>query len=338
MRPIIPLEEEALAAWMMSGIVLSSPPEFLVCTHPLATRVVMLDFLETYLKGKVLAIVPPYVRMPNYIAEKTLLLQLLERSEGETDPDVLSQELVKGAKRTSYDADTRHLTFILPDQAAASSWHAMSILFAGSAFNFCFPIFEGAKTLLLPRYQQRQQVVTFCTASTVQAILDPNVSCTVTLVSRGCSHGSDAYDSNFCVATFDTVACPEQLKLITHMSTTGMELFLNHYRHFQRVPLIYLSHLADMTRLCSVGGGSATSDLDRWYVSDIHSDWIRDVDFSVPGPAADYNGISVRIRVPRYVVRVHKPRRVYPVPGCAQADAISKIITAMELAQRQVDE
>ena len=82
LRSMIPLEEEALAAWMMGAIMLQSPPGFLVCTHPRATRVVMLDFFEEYLEGKVIAIVPPYVRMPQYIAEKTLLLQLLERSEG----------------------------------------------------------------------------------------------------------------------------------------------------------------------------------------------------------------------------------------------------------------
>ena len=84
-------------------------------------------FYEAYLEG--IAIVPPYVHMPQYIAEKTLLRQLLERQEGETGPDVMSWELVKNAKRTKYDVDTRRLTFIMPDQAGAASWHAKSILF-----------------------------------------------------------------------------------------------------------------------------------------------------------------------------------------------------------------
>ena len=79
----------------------------------------------------VIAIVPSYVRMPQYIAEKTLLLQLLERKEGEPESDVMSRELVTGAKRTSYDAETRCLTFMMPDQAAAASWYAMTILFRG---------------------------------------------------------------------------------------------------------------------------------------------------------------------------------------------------------------
>ena len=85
------------------------------------------------------------------------------------------------------------------------------------------------------------------------------------------------------------------------------------------------------------GGGSDGSHLDRWYVSAGHSDWIRDIEFSVPGPAADHNGIIVRIRAPRHVVHVWKPRRVYPVPGCAQAAAIGNITAAIELAQHQVD-
>ena len=102
LRPMIPLEEEALAVWMMGSIVLLSPTAFLVCTHPRATRVVILDFFESYLEGKVIAIVPPYVRMPHYIAEKTLLLQLLGQEEGETFPDIMSRELDKGDKRTGF--------------------------------------------------------------------------------------------------------------------------------------------------------------------------------------------------------------------------------------------
>ena len=42
------------------------------------------------------------------------------------------------------------------------------------------------------------------------------------------------------------------------------------------------------------GGASASSQLYRWYVSPWHDDWIRDIDISVPGPAADHNGIGIR--------------------------------------------
>ena len=85
-------------------------------------------------------------------------------------------------------------------------------------------------------------------------------------------------------------------------------------------------------------GGSSSSRLDQWYVSSRHVDWIRDVALSVPGPAADHNGISIRIGVPRYVVRVRKPRHVYPVPGCANTAAHKAIVAAIKLAQLQVDE
>uniref|UniRef100_A0AAV1TRX4 Uncharacterized protein n=1 Tax=Peronospora matthiolae TaxID=2874970 RepID=A0AAV1TRX4_9STRA len=247
LRSMIPLEEEALAAWMMGAIMLQSPPGFLVCTHPRATRVVMLDFFEEYLEGKVIAIVPPYVRMPQYIAEKTLLLQLLERSEGQTESDVMSRELVKGAKRTSYDAETRRLTFIMPDQAAAASWHAKMILFRGKRLKLLCPATMEREDITAPsllatssgRHQLQYQVrilVNGVAASTVQAILASSVACTVTSVSRGCPLGSEAYDSNFFVATFDMVSCPEQLKLVTHIATSETEIFLHHFRHFQRVP------------------------------------------------------------------------------------------------------
>ena len=101
----------------------------------------MLDFFEAYVEG--IAIVPPYVHMNQYIAEKTLLLQLLERQEGETGPDVMSRELVKGAKRTRYDVDTRLLTFMMPDQAGAASWHAKSIRFGRERLQMLCPATMG---------------------------------------------------------------------------------------------------------------------------------------------------------------------------------------------------
>ena len=58
---------------------------------------------------------------------------------------------------------------------------------------------------------------------------------------------------------------------------------------------------------------------------------------SVPGPAADCNGINVSIDVPSHVVRVRNPRRVYPVPGCLQSVAHKAIISPIELAHLQAD-
>ena len=55
-------------------------------------------------------------------------------------------------------------------------------------------------------------------------------------MNRGCSHGAEVYDSNFVVATFDAVACPEQLNLVTHIATSNTEIFLHHFRHFLRAP------------------------------------------------------------------------------------------------------
>ena len=114
LRPVIPIEDEALAAWLMGVIVHLLPPGFLTCTHPWATRVAMLDYLETYLEGRLIAVVPPYVWMPPHIAETTLLLQLLERREGVLTDDSLVRDLIKIVKRTSYDSLTRRLTLCFP--------------------------------------------------------------------------------------------------------------------------------------------------------------------------------------------------------------------------------
>ena len=185
--------------------------------------------------------------MPQHIAENTLLLQLLERRERNTASDPLSREIVKGAKRTCYDPDTTRLTFILPDQAAAASWHTKCILFRGTRLQ-----------LLCPATMERDDIATSSTSSTtptrhilqyqvrilvhgmaaitVQAILWASVSCSVTSVVRGCLNGSEAYDSNFFVATFDTTSCPEEIKLVTHIATPDTTLFVHHHRYLQWIP------------------------------------------------------------------------------------------------------
>ena len=38
-----------------------------------------------------------------------------------------------------------------------------------------------------------------------------------------------------------------------------------------------------------------------------------------------------------HLVRIRKPWRVYPIPGCTQVATISEITAAIAMAQRQVD-
>ena len=47
--------------------------------------------------------------------------------------------MVKGAMWTSYDADTRRLNYIMPDQAADVSWHFKTILFRGNRLQMLCP-------------------------------------------------------------------------------------------------------------------------------------------------------------------------------------------------------
>ncbi|CAH0473450.1 unnamed protein product [Peronospora belbahrii] len=81
--------------------------------RPGEARVAMADCLKTCLESKVIAVIPPYVRMPKHIGEKTLLLQLLQAHAGGTTADPLARGLVKSAKHTSYDAATHRLASVL---------------------------------------------------------------------------------------------------------------------------------------------------------------------------------------------------------------------------------
>ena len=209
LRPMIPIKNEALAAWLMGAIVLPSPLGFLACTHPWATRVAMLDYLETYLEGRLIAVVPLYVRMPPRIAETTLLLQLLERREGVLTDDSLVRELIKNAKRTSYDSLTRRLTFVLPDQAAAASWHSKMIMYQSARLQLlCLAILErkdvpsNATHPTAPNHDslnyQVRILVQGVTESTVHAVLASSVPCTVTSVARGCPTANECTTQFLC--------------------------------------------------------------------------------------------------------------------------------------------
>ncbi|TDH74337.1 hypothetical protein CCR75_004624 [Bremia lactucae] len=59
---------------------------------------------------------------------------------------------------------------------------------------------------------------------------------------------------------------------------------------------------------------------------------------SVPRPAADHNGNSIRSGVPRDVVCDISIRRVHPVPECAHATSDRAILAGIEQARNKNDE
>ena len=87
-----------------------------------------------------------------------------------------------------------------------------------------------------------------------------------------------------------------------------------------------------------LGGGAASSRLDRWYVSSCHANWVRDMHRSVPGPHSDYNGVTIRLDVPHSTVRVRPPRRLYPVPESAKANVKPVILAALDMTRHQIEE
>ena len=114
---------------------------------------------------------------------------------------------------------TRRITFVLPDQAAAASWHSKMILYRGARLQLLCPaILEredvpaDATHPTAPNHDylnyQVRILVQGVTESTVHAVLASSVPCTVTSVARGCPTANEVYDSNFYVATFDSAACP----------------------------------------------------------------------------------------------------------------------------------
>ena len=156
----------------------------------------MLEYYEAYLEGKVVAIVPSSIQIPQHIAEKILLLQLLERREDQTAVEDLVCNLFKSAKRTCYDSSTRGIAFVLPDQVATSGWHSKVIGYRGAKHQLlCLASTEREDLPLntttdrphsrgLLQYKLRV-LANGVSDETFQAILSSSVTCTVTSFTRG---------------------------------------------------------------------------------------------------------------------------------------------------------
>ena len=185
--------------------------------------------------------------MPRYIAEKTILLQLLEDKRESTPDALLTRELVLSSKRTSYEYSTRRLTFTLADQAAEIGWHSKRIMYRGASLRLLCPtILECEDSPLNKpvhlrfgtdelRYQA-MVLATGVSAGAIETILYASVDCAVVSVSRASNASTTSYDSNFYLATFDSRECPEPLTLFTHITASGVSLFLHHFRDILRAP------------------------------------------------------------------------------------------------------
>ena len=156
----------------------------------------------------------------------------------------------------------------MPDQAAAASWHAKSILFRGKRLLLLCPAIMEREDGTSPAatatpadrnllHYQIRVLVNGVAASKVQSILASGVSCA--MVTRGCCLSTEAYESNFFVSTFDLVSCPKHLRLFTHISTSDTVLFLHHFQHSQRVPCFPATRL--IIRVPSAWGDKATLPL-----------------------------------------------------------------------------
>uniref|UniRef100_K3WHA8 Uncharacterized protein n=1 Tax=Globisporangium ultimum (strain ATCC 200006 / CBS 805.95 / DAOM BR144) TaxID=431595 RepID=K3WHA8_GLOUD len=132
LHPMVKAEEEVLAAWMMDALVLDSSPAFLVCTHTRIQRLASLDYFETYLEGLLIATVPPIVRMPEHLAERTLLAQMVSSEKDNTPGHALTCSLVRQVKRANYNGATRRISIIVKNKMAADAWHRATIVYKGA--------------------------------------------------------------------------------------------------------------------------------------------------------------------------------------------------------------
>ncbi|KAF1314221.1 reverse transcriptase, partial [Globisporangium splendens] len=247
LRKMVPAEEEALNAWIMGALVLDAPPAFLACTHTFLQRMAYVKFFEDCLEGTVVAVVPPRILMPEHIAEKTILMQLLASEPAGSAGYKNLCEWIQNVKRLYYTAATRRLTFIVKDQSTASKWHRREIKFR----NEKLVLLSTAKLEeeddrcdidnVIPHQADALQYQVRVVApglgnDVVGQLIALSTECEVVSIARAPRARDGAYDSNFWVVIFNSEECPPQLKDVTHISAKGFSIFVHHHQRYSRIP------------------------------------------------------------------------------------------------------
>ncbi|KAF1333576.1 reverse transcriptase, partial [Globisporangium splendens] len=247
LRKMVPAEEEALNAWIMGALVLDAPPAFLACTHTFLQRMAYVKFFEDCLEGTVVAVVPPRILMPEHIAEKTILMQLLASEPAGSAGYKNLCEWIQNVKRLYYTAATRRLTFIVKDQSTATKWHRREIKFR----NEKLVLLSTAKLEeeddrcdidnTIPHQADALQYQVRVVApglgnDVVGQLIALSTECEVVSIARAPRARDGAYDSNFWVVIFNSEECPPQLKDVTHISAKGFSIFVHHHQRYSRIP------------------------------------------------------------------------------------------------------
>ncbi|KAF1326560.1 hypothetical protein FI667_g8403, partial [Globisporangium splendens] len=244
---MVPAEEEALNAWIMGALVLDAPPAFLACTHTFLQRMAYVKFFEDCLEGTVVAVVPPRILIPEHIAEKTILMQLLASEPAGSAGYKNLCEWIQNVKRLYYTAATRRLTFIVKDQSTATKWHRREIKFR----NEKLALLSTAKLEeeddrcdidnVIPHQADALQYQVRVVApglgnDVVGQLIALSTECEVVSIARAPRARDGAYDSNFWVVIFNSEECPPQLKDVTHISAQGFSIFVHHHQRYSRIP------------------------------------------------------------------------------------------------------
>ncbi|EGZ27182.1 hypothetical protein PHYSODRAFT_470948, partial [Phytophthora sojae] len=92
------------------------------------------------------------------------------------------------------------------------------------------------------------------------------------------------------------------------------------------------------THRCTVHGGKpATSRLDRWYANDLARPWMTATQVDQDGLHSDHKGVLLHLRSPSNPLRIHKERRVFPVPAYAQKRADDAVLAELAALRRTLD-
>ncbi|KAF1326887.1 reverse transcriptase, partial [Globisporangium splendens] len=247
LRKMVPAEEEALNAWIMGALVLDAPPAFLACTHTFLQRMAYVKFFEDCLEGTVVAVVPPRILMPEHIAEKTILMQLLASEPAGSAGYKNLCEWIQNVKRLYYTAATRRLMFIVKEQSIATKWHRREI----KPRNEKLVLLSTAKLEeeddrcdidnVIPHQADALQYQVRVVApglgnDIVGQLIALSTECEVVSIARAPRARDGAYDSNFWVVIFNSEECPPQLKDVTHISAEGFSIFVHHHQRYSRIP------------------------------------------------------------------------------------------------------
>lgn len=126
LRPLRPMEEHTLLAYLQGEIKLRHPPNFIKATFPVLQRAIIEDYHRHYVEYALTADVLAGVRLGKCQAHRTIIRKIFKHNTRGDQPSPMLERLVQNVKRISFDG-AHTLAVVFYSKRLAQYWNGTTL-------------------------------------------------------------------------------------------------------------------------------------------------------------------------------------------------------------------